>query len=223
MQPWTKASVTNNSVMYQSAQAGDTVTCVNPSSRNTCLVVGASSSYVGMLIGLGAVSPYCRVSHFGSDNDNSSLAWSDVSWTGYNSSSPHSADEGLNLVIRTPTLSRGGSVTFGWAYSFNARGYLLPSTLSSMWIQEPADTVTGSSCVFSAVANANSLSVSFVLVYQTSVYVSVGVATAPSTVFGDGSALALFAVTFNSTGLTPGDGYVVSDGMCVCMMCMMCV
>lgn len=209
-QPWTNVSATNNYVTYQTLQPGDSLPRVNPSSPNSCLVVGASISVPSALIGLGAVSPYCRVSHFGSDNSNSSAAWSDQSWTLYNSSSPHTADEGLNLVVRTPTLTPGASVTFGWVYSFDVIGSPFPNALSAMWIQEPADTATGTACVFSVVVNTsvNSVSsVSFVLLYQTATVIQIGAVSTPAPPFGNG--LALYSLTYNTTSIPSGDGYVV--------------
>lgn len=217
-QPWTNVSATDNFVLCQSPQPGDTVSRVNPSSPNTCLVAATSMSDPGMSIGLGSVSN-CRVAHFSSADVTSSSVWSDESWASYSVSSPHGADDSLNLVIRTPTLAPGASKTFGWVYTFDVSGSPVVNALTSVYIQQPADTATGSSCVFSAVANSSAASVSFTLLYQSTVVVPLGVATTP--VFTFSSGLALFSVTYDTTTLTPSDGYTVSQPIAVvCCGCM---
>lgn len=68
-QAWLNTYQTSNYVLYQPFQAGDSVVRTNPSAPNTCLVYGIGRTYSSLLLGLGAVNPQCRVSHFGSQND----------------------------------------------------------------------------------------------------------------------------------------------------------
>lgn len=166
------------------------------------------------------MSPNCRVSFAsGLNYSNSSLVWSDESWSEYSSSSPHSADDSLNLVIRTARLDPGASTTFGWVYSFNGvsdnSSYPLSwmENTGSIRIQEPADAVAGTSVavvVVVSTANIESYAQNISAVV-TIIYEGVTVLSVEPVEFQyvDDDVL-LFTAGFDSTTLKNGDGYLVS-------------
>ncbi len=119
VQPWSGDFTTRNYVKYQVARSGEP-SRTNPSSPNMCLVVGTGVNYVSShVLGLGAISPFCRVSTYGFLNTDPNYAWDETSWLYSSEDSPRYADEGINMVVRIPTLDVGASFTFTWAYILN--------------------------------------------------------------------------------------------------------
>lgn len=209
MQPWTNNLATNNYVMYQLFQTGDSALRSNPTQPNTCLVEASSSSYPSVILGLGTVSSNCRVTHFGSQNDVSTIAWTDPTWTSYSSVSPNNADVGLNMIQRFPRLGPGASVTFSWMYGYTQADMTTAlNAISSVIIQQPVDTVSGSSATFSAMVTGTVSIVYFYVTFNKTTYSLVGTSTTPSPSVSSGGGL--YSIPFNSLAFPSQDGYVVS-------------
>ncbi len=199
--------MTKNWVQYQVARSGETPR-INADSPNMCLVVATGVTYSALALGLGTVHPNCRVSHYGFKNDDSSTAWTNTAWLSSSSASPRSLDEGINMVLRFPTLDPGASITFSWAYILN-QADLLPAlnSIASVTIVQPTDTASGRSCTFSANIGAATTLVQFYVQTGsvTSLVGSATVATVPDTTSGGG----LYQVTFDTTSFVSADGYSV--------------
>ncbi len=68
-------------------------------------------------MGLGAVHPLCRATHFGFMNNYAEDGWTNTEWTGFNMTTPRFKDEGINLNFRFASVDPGASVTFTWLYA----------------------------------------------------------------------------------------------------------
>ena len=220
LQPWTGNFATYNYVLYQVYRASDGVSRTSSSNPNMCLVAAYGASYPALSLGLGSVNPYCRVSHYGFQNDDSTTGWWDTLWTGYSQYSPRYADEGINMVMRFPTLDAGASVTFSWAYVLN-QADLLPAlnSIATIAIIQPTNTASGATCIFSAnVAGPASL-VQFYVNYGSvqSLVGSLTSPTTPDTSTGGG----VFQITFDSTRFVSAAGYSVracDPSSCPCLL-----
>ncbi len=222
VQPWSNTLATNNFVLYQVFRSGDAVSRPNPTVPNSCVVEGVSKNYPSLVLGLGTVHANCRVNHFGGQSDNSATAWTDNTWTSYSQLSPKFADEAINLYFRFPSIGPGASVTFTWMYAYTAASISSAlDMISAITIQQPVDTVSGTSATFSAMVNVPATSVAFyVLSGMSSTLVGVATTASPVDASTGGG---LFSIVFNSASFTSGDGYVVREERCgaarVCLCC----
>lgn len=196
--------------MYQPYRTGDTVNRTRTLGLpNTCVVKSVSATYPNMVLALGSVSPYCRVNHFGGQNDDPLAAWADNSWTGYSSTFPRYASEGLNLNMQLPSLGPYASVTFTWFYAFTTPD-LSTAIDQTGWINiaSPLDLATGTNVSYSAVMYTPSVptSVDFYILYGTVTFYA-GSGTSFTNVTGGGR---LYTVYFDSTQFPNGDAYMVS-------------
>ena len=100
-------------------------------------------------------------------------------------------------------------VCHSWVYGFTVADTTTAlSAISTIYIQEPADTLTGTAAVASAmVATGTSVSaVYFYLSYNSSLNTLLGSTATPSNASTVG---ALYTIVFDSTQFTALDGYVV--------------
>ena len=215
VQPWTGNFATRNYVQYQVYRASDGVNRANSANPNMCLVVAYGTTYSALALGLGSVNQYCRVSHYGFQNDDSGAGWTNTLWTGYSQASPRNADEAVNMVMRFPTLDAGASVTFTWAYVLN-QADLLPAlnSIATITIVNPTNTASGKTCIFSANVYGAASLVQFYVNYGTtsSLVGSLTTATSPNPSTGGG----LYQITFDTTVFSSAAGYSVRA---VVMMC----
>eukprot|EP01029_Cantina_marsupialis_P018630 TRINITY_DN4294_c1_g1_i5.p1 TRINITY_DN4294_c1_g1~~TRINITY_DN4294_c1_g1_i5.p1 ORF type:complete len:485 (+),score=107.97 TRINITY_DN4294_c1_g1_i5:83-1537(+) len=120
---------------------------------NMALVVakGRSGSYEKCVMGLGTISPYARVNHFGFQNNDPDTVWTNNDWKRYSESSPRSADEGTNLGFRWAELKPGDSVSFSFAYVLS-QSDIIPAmkSMSELVIVQPTDMLAGKYAVFVA-------------------------------------------------------------------------
>ena len=169
LQTWTNNYATNNYVQYQRYRVGEPDRS-NPALPNMCMVVAAAPTYPSMVLGMATVHPNCRVSHYGTNNNDATLAWNNATWTAYNATSPRSADEGMNLVYRFAQLDAGATVKFTWAYIMTVNDLVTAMGLvTAVTIVQPSTTVSGTSAALSAVVTGTVSNVTFVLLSNTSV------------------------------------------------------
>ena len=155
--------------MYQRYRVGEPNRS-NTTVPNMCLVVAQGATYASLSLGLGSVHPNCRVSHYGTNNIDSKVAWTDTSWTSYTSAAPNYMDESINLDYLFPQLDAGASVSLSWAYMLTAADLVTGlTTMSSVTITQPSTTGSGSSVAFGAVVSFVASSVTFSVMNGTSV------------------------------------------------------
>ena len=176
-----------------------------------CLAIAEGATWPMLVLGLGTVHPNCYVNHFGSINNNASTAWVEESWKEYYQNSPQYVDTAFNLILRFPQLEAGASVTFTWFYLLRANDITAvssagPNVMALMQIHQPVTVATGPRCVYAVKVNAVSSNVMFYIRYGTS-QLLLGVSSSPTIPAVNGGGL--YMITFNSTLLASGLGYVV--------------
>ena len=135
-----------------------------------CLAVAAGASYPNLTLGLGSVHPNCRVSYFGSVDNDAMVAWRDTTWIPSSEALPDYDDAALTLDYLFPQLDAGASVTFTWSYILTVDTLNTAlSTINSLTITQPTTTVSGNSVVFCAVTAVVALSVTFTITNATTV------------------------------------------------------
>lgn len=192
-----------NYVLYQETSRASTT------NANYCMVVATGATYAALVLGLGSVTPYCRVTHGSSGISGfaPTTAWADTSWTSYSSAAPNYMDEGLSLVTQFPTLDPGASITFTWTYALATTEYdKALGAIAAVTIVEPTDIASGTAASFAAIIGG---SVSQVLFYVCTgtVNSTVGSLTTPTSTLGDGSGLysiALDTTAFTAAGILQG-------------------
>jgi hypothetical protein len=115
-QPWTGNFETRNFVRFQPFRAGDPDGFEHPVIAAAALVIASGTNFQDLVCGLGSVHPNARASHFGFNNRDPQLAWTNNAWMGFNETSPKYADEAINLGFKFPLVPSGENVTFSWAY-----------------------------------------------------------------------------------------------------------
>lgn len=205
-QAWTGNPATNNYVLYQNPLPSDTVSRLFNGTANVCAVVSTSHTYASSYVSLMSVSPFCRVNHFGSQNDDPIAAWGDNSWQSYSSSSPNYADEGINLMYQFPTLGPGASAYIYFYYSYNLATTNMNADMGKTTILQPTDVASGTACQYTLLTYGNYPYVVFFLMRDTTLSLQLGnVSTYTAT--SDGARI--YTLYFDSTVYANNDADAV--------------
>jgi hypothetical protein len=145
------------------------------------------------------------VTHFGFQNNDANVGWTERTWSAYSQFNKKTADEGINMVVRFNTLDPGASVSFTWAYILSALDLVSALTaIKTITIVQPTDTASGSACIFGANVDGTASLVEF-YVSLGSTSTKVGSMTTPTVAASTGGGL--YQLTFSTLSFASQDGY----------------